>query len=191
MEAARIRSRQAALLAKRFSRFSQHSAHEQARQARNDYNDLIDKSKRQHWENWLDNISSKSIWDVHKFTSNPASDGSKARIPTLRVKNNADDMFTDILDNQGKSEALHKVFFYQPPAAFGVDPNYRYEEPTIDFEEVTDDQISRVARGLNPYKAPGLNSISNSVLTHCADLLAPRLGPIFRATFTVGYYPHK
>src|SRR5271168_2977524 len=191
LEVARRQLRRAALLAKQFSRFPLHSAHEQARRARNDYNDLINKSKRQHWDNWLENISSKSIWDVHKFTSNPETDGSKARIPTLRVKNTDDDTFTDILDNRSKSKALHEVFFYQPPAAFGVDPGYHYDDPTIEFEEVTNDQISRVAKGLNPYKAPGLNSISNSILTHCADLLAPHLGPIFRATFNVGYYPHK
>ena len=190
LDVARIKSRRAAALSKQFIQFPLHSSHEQARRARNDYNDLIDTSKRQHWDSWLDSISSKSIWDAHKFTSNPASDGSKARIPTLRVKN-GDGTYTEILDNQGKSKALHEVFFYQPPANFGVDPNYHYEDPIMGFEEVSNEQIARVAKGLNPYKAPGLNSISNSVLTHCADLLAPYLGPIYRATFDVGYYPHK
>jgi hypothetical protein len=36
---------------------------------------------------------------------------------------------------------------------------------------------------------PGLNSISNSVYTHCTDLLLPHLGSIFRATFTLSMYP--
>ena len=190
LDAARIKSRRAAALSKQFIQFPLHSAHELARRARNDYNNLIDTSKRQHWDSWLESISPKSIWDAHKFTSNPASDGSKARIPTLRVRNN-DGTYTDILDNHGKSKALHEVFFYQPPEDFGVDPDYHYGDPTIGFEEVSNEQIARVAKGLNPYKAPGLNSISNSVLTHCADLLTPYLGPIFRATFNVGYYPHN
>src|SRR5271168_3360260 len=190
LEMARIKLRRAAALAKQYSQFPRHSSHTLVRQARNDYNSLIDKSKQLHWDNWLDSISPKSIWDAHKFTSNPASDGSKARIPTLRVKK-ADGTYTNILDNQGKSKALHEVFFYQPPANFGVDSSYRYDEPIIDFEEVKDEHIIRVARKLNPYKAPGLNGISNSILTHCADILTPYLGPIFRATFTVGYYPHK
>src|SRR5271154_6307781 len=190
LDAARIKSRRAAALSKQFIQFPLHSAHELARRARNDYNNLIDTSKRQHWDSWLESISPKSIWDAHKFTSNPASDGSKARIPTLRVKK-ADGTYTNILDNQGKSKALYEVFFYQPPANFGVDPSYHYDEPTIDFEEVKDEHIIRVARMLNPYKAPGLNGISNSILTHCVDILTPYLGPIFRATFTVGYYPHK
>jgi len=190
LDAARRKSRRAASLAKQFSQFPRHSSHELARRLRNDYNILIDKTKQQHWNNWLDSVSSKTIWDAHKFTAAPASDGSKARIPTLRVKND-DGTVTDILGNQGKSEALHKVFFYQPPADFGVDPDFHYDEPTIGFEEVANEQITRVARSLNPYKAPGLNGISNSILTHCADLLSPHLGPIFRSTFRAGYYPHK
>src|SRR5271168_4661307 len=113
LEKVRIKLRRAAALAKQYSQFPRHSSHTLGRRARNDYNSLIDKSKRLHWDNWLDSISPKSIWDAHKFTSNPASDGSKARIPTLRVKK-ADGTYTNILDNQGKSKALHEVFFYQP-----------------------------------------------------------------------------
>src|SRR5271163_880369 len=91
----------------------------------------------------------------------------------------------------GKSKALHEVFFYQPPDDFGLDPDYQYPEPTIGFEEVSNQQIVGVAKSLNLYKAPGLNGISNSVLTHCADLLTPHLGPIFRATFNASYYPRR
>src|SRR5271155_3313845 len=190
LEKVRRESRRAALLAKRFTQFPRHSSREVARRARNDYNNLIDTTKWQHWDNWVDSISTKTIWDAHKFTSAPATDGSKTRIPTLRIKQN-DGTITEILDNQGKSKALHEVFFYQPPEDFGVYPNQQYPEPTIDFEEVSNEQIACVAKGLNPYKAPGLNGISNSVLTHCADLLTPYLGPIYRATFNVGYYPQK
>src|SRR5277367_1055212 len=190
LETARRKSRRAASLAKQFRQFPRHSSHESARRLRNDYNTLIDKTKQQHWNNWLDSVSSKTVWDAHKFTSAPASDGSKARVPTLRVKKD-DGSFTDILGNQGKSEALHKVFFYQPPADFGVDPNFHYDEPTIGFEEVANEQIARIAKSLNPYKAPGLNGISNSILTKCADLISPHLGTIVRSTFRVGYYPYK
>ena len=190
LERARRNSRRAASQAKRFSQFPFHSSHTAARRARNDYNNLIVKSKRQHWEDWLEGISAKTIWDAHKFTSTPVSDGSKTRIPTLKIKNN-DGSTTEILDNQGKSKALHEVFFYQPPDDFGLDPDYQYPEPTIAFEEVSNEQIERVAKSLNPYKAPGLNGISNSVLTHCADLLTPHLGPIFRATFNASYYPRR
>ena len=59
----------------------------------------------------------------------------------------------------------------------------------MDFEEVIEEQVECVARSLNPYKAPGLNGISNAVLKHCTDLLASCLGPIYRATFSAEYYP--
>ncbi|KZP19798.1 hypothetical protein FIBSPDRAFT_680196, partial [Athelia psychrophila] len=40
-----------------------------------------------------------------------------------------------------------------------------------------------------PYKAAGPDSISNSVITHCADKLVPFLGKLYRATFRLKYYP--
>jgi len=190
LDKTRREARRVASTAKTFLQFPLHSSHAAARNARNRYNQLINKSKQDHWESWLEGISSKNVWDTHKFTSAPASDGSKTRIPALRSKD-ADGQPRETFDNVGKSRLLHEVFFYAPPDDHGVDPNYQYPEPIIEFEEVTNEQIEQVAKSLNPYKAPGLNGISNSVLTHCADLLAPRLGPIFRATFDTSYYPRN
>jgi len=190
LEKARKETRRAASTAKTFAQFPLHSSHTAARNARNRYNGLINKSKQDHWESWLEGISAKNVWDTHKFTSAPASDGSKTRIPALRSVD-ANGQPTETFDNEGKSKLLHEVFFYPPPENFGVEPNYPYPEPSIDFEEVTEEQIVRVAKSLNPYKAPGINGISNSILTHCANSLAPRLGPIYRATFDLSYYPRK
>ncbi|KAJ3499955.1 hypothetical protein NMY22_g19430 [Coprinellus aureogranulatus] len=61
----------------------------------------------------------------------------------------------------------------------------------FDVETVTDDDIREAIGKLQPYKAPGPNGISNSVFTHCADILIPYLGPIFRATFTARHYPSR
>jgi hypothetical protein len=38
-------------------------------------------------------------------------------------------------------------------------------------------------------KAPGPNQISNSVYTHCTDILVPYLGKLYRATFCLKHYP--
>ncbi|KAJ8584195.1 hypothetical protein M405DRAFT_697022, partial [Rhizopogon salebrosus TDB-379] len=64
-----------------------------------------------------------------------------------------------------------------------------YNPPICEFAPITDKQIARAIAKLSPYKAPGPNGISNSVFTHCADLLIPYMGPIFRATFTLDIYP--
>jgi hypothetical protein len=44
---------------------------------------------------------------------------------------------------------------------------------------------------LSPHKAPGPNSISNCIFTHCAAQLVPYMGPIFHATFTLEIYPEQ
>ena len=190
LERARREARRAAASAKTYRQFPLHSSHTEAKKARNRYSELINKAKQEHWESWLEGITAKNVWDLHKFTSTPATDGSKTRIPAFRTTDEGGQPH-ETLDNEGKSKLLHEVFFYLPPADHGVDPNHEYLEVTIDFEEVTDTQIARKAKSLNAYKAPGVNGISNAVLTHCADLLAPRLGPIFRATFNSNHYPTK
>ena len=188
LEKARKESTRAAKHARTFAQFPQHSSHGAARRARNEYHTLIYKAKQQHWDNWLENVSSNSLWDTHRFISSPASDGSKTRIPALTIKDEQG-CSQELRDNERKSRALHEVFFYSPPEETGLAPDYQYPEPAFVFEEVTDEQIEHVAQTLNPYKAPGLNGISNSVLTHCADILAPHLGPVFRASFNADYYP--
>ncbi|KAF8591798.1 hypothetical protein K439DRAFT_1290926, partial [Ramaria rubella] len=54
---------------------------------------------------------------------------------------------------------------------------------------VSDTQITRAIRKLNPFKAPGKNGICNSVLINCADILIPYLGPLYCATFNLNIYP--
>lgn len=55
------------------------------------------------------------------------------------------------------------------------------------------EQIKSQLSKLKPYKAPGPNSIPNIVLTKCADALANRLLPIYRAMTenTLYYDPCK
>src|SRR5271155_2190627 len=76
-----------------------------AKNTRNRYNELINKSKQDHWENWLEGISAKNVWDMHKFTSAPASNGSKTRIPALRSKD-ANRQPLETFNNVGKSSVL-------------------------------------------------------------------------------------
>ncbi|KAG2742542.1 hypothetical protein P692DRAFT_20675603, partial [Suillus brevipes Sb2] len=92
-------------------------------------------------------------------------------------------------DNAHKSELLYNVFFKPPPENDFVEPDYKYPTPVCEFALTTDPQIHRAIEKLAPFKAPGLNGVSNVVFKKCVDLLVPRMGPIFRATFTLGIYP--
>ena len=97
----------------------------------------------------------------------------------------------DVHDNGEKSRLLHKVFFYEPPIDPGVDPNHIYPEEKFTFSDISNEQITRAIKRLHPFKAPGMNGISNAVLINCERLLTPFLGPIFRATFDLEHYPSQ
>jgi len=66
-----------------------------------------------------------------------------------------------------------------------------YLAPSFHFSPVTDIQIHHAISRLAPYKAPGADGISNSVLIRCTDLLVPHLGPIYCATFSLETYPDQ
>jgi len=116
--------------------------------------------------------------------------GKGTRIPALK-KTEANGRQTEVQDNEGKSKLLHKAFFYPSPADAGIDPDFQYPELAFAFERITDNEVKRAIKKLNPYKAPGPNEISNSILTHCVDELTPFIGPIYRAIFNHKHYPNK
>ena len=62
-----------------------------------------------------------------------------------------------------------------------------YPNNVFKYELIMDKQIKRAVNKLNPFKAPGTNSIPNAVIKQCTDVLIPYLGPLFRATLTSRY----
>jgi len=134
--------------------------------------------KRDHFNDWIESIDTKNLWNAHRFTLALITDGAKVRILTLK-KTSENGWMIEIQNNEGKSKLLHKAFFHQLPANSGIDPNYQYPQPTFSFGRITDEEIKRAIRKQSPYKAPGPNKISNSILTHCIDELMPYLGPIY------------
>jgi hypothetical protein len=163
---------------------------EQHRQARNKYGEEVWKARSDHWEEWIESTKAMGLYVINKFVMAAPSDGSSTRVPTLKVKQ-ADGSSAKITDNKGKSKALYDAFFYPPPAENDIDPNFVYPPPKVSFKNMTDDQIHHAIRKLKPYSAPGPNSISNSVFTHCTDILVPWLGALYRATFHLRYYPKR
>ena len=147
---------------------------------------LLRKMKKDY-EEWIENINARSIWDAHRFASALVSDRAKTRILALK-KLDINGNTVKIQDNEGKSRFLHETFFYEPPQEPGINPNYQYPEPAF---KIRNDEVKRAIKKLKPYKAPGLNEISNSVLTHCINELTPYLGLIYRAVFKHRHYPEK
>ena len=164
--------------------------HEQYRHARNDYATHIHKAKQTHWLEWIEQTDTDNLFTLHKYISAPASDGGKARIPGLKVKDEQGNMVT-VTTNEQKSEALYSCFFKKPPAQPEVPMDYNYPPEAEAFVNITEQQVDRNIRKLSPYKATGPLDHSNSLFTHCREDLVPHLTQIFRASLALNYYPDQ
>ncbi|QRW04674.1 Reverse transcriptase from transposon X-element protein [Ceratobasidium sp. AG-Ba] len=120
---------------------------------------------------------------------NRKGDGGATRTPTLVVDEpNGEKRTCETGDEKGI--AFYGKFFPTPencPAPEDED----YVDDVEPFRRVTAAQLHRVLAKLEPYKAPGPDGIPNCVYTNCAETLVPLLIPLFRATFTLKYYPQS
>ena len=160
---ARTGTKKLARISYRYRRQPLHPVHEEYKAARNSYANAIKTQRRSHWNKWLEKVGEQDVWAANRFIASPPSDGGKARIPALKTPND-DGELTEVDDNEQKSRLLHKVFFYDPPDDPGIDPEHVYPEEKFTFDNITDTQITRAIKRLQPFKAPGMNGISNSIL---------------------------
>ncbi|KAK0450334.1 uncharacterized protein EV420DRAFT_1225245, partial [Desarmillaria tabescens] len=128
------------------------------------------------------------IWEISRFISQPTSDGGRTRVPDLTVKA-AGQHPKRIRDNKEKGSIFQAAFFPPKPTTSAVPSNIQYPPPAWEFQLITDGQIERAFRHMKPLKATKSGTVPNCVLNHCADLLAPHIGPVYRATFTLEEYP--
>jgi ribonuclease HI len=168
-----------------------HPKHEEHAQAVKLYDRTVERTKRQHWRDWLERAVDPDIWTVHKYTSAPASDGAKARIPALKHKEGQREVTAST--NHEKAQALAKSFFPTKPAEAGIPENFNYPKACCQPDQITKEQIAFQIRKLKPYKAPGPDGIPNIVLIRCADLLIDRLYVIYKAMLerNMHYAPWK
>ena len=75
----------------------------------------------------------------------------------------------------------------RPPA----DASMQYPDPVCSFTPISNEQIHRAIQNLAPYKAPSPNGICNIAFIKCSDILVPWMGHLFRATFTLNYFPDE
>lgn len=167
-----------------------HAVHEEHRKAHNLYLQMIKTTKKDHLLGWLEQVDASSIWDIHKFLAAPASDGGKARVPTLRTLGE-DDEWIEIDSDEEKAKLMHTTFFPPPPANTQIPENPEYLEPCVELQELTESQVEHAIRKMKPYKAAGKDELSNSIFTHCRDCLVHKLTKIFRAAFKLKYYPKE
>ena len=168
--------------------YPNHPIHAQYATTRNDYKNHIKKAKLSCWEKWLDGADPRSIWNIGKYIRAGPSDGGKSRIPPISSINQ-DGAPTMLKDNEAKSIVFHKTFFHLPQQAAQIPVNYPYLPPAFTCPTISDASILEAITNLKEHKAPGPDSILNEVFSHCCNALIPFLGPIYRATFDLSYYP--
>jgi hypothetical protein len=96
-----------------------HPSHRQHKAIRNQYGNAIVKAKQQYWADFLEEAEECKLWIANKYISSPSGDGSKTRIPSLKVKM-PDSTTSMVTSNEGKAELLSKQFFPPLPATSTV-----------------------------------------------------------------------
>jgi len=154
---------------------------------------MIRKAKAEHWTEWLEGINEASIWDASRLLMMPATDAGKSRIPTLQTKDLIMKRITcEATNNTSKGQLLYKTFFPTPDqATTPILEDATYPPPHWKFKNITDEQIHRAIKKMKPHKASKKDTVPNSVLIHAKDDLVPHLGPLFRATNMLEYYPQE
>ncbi|KAF5318094.1 hypothetical protein D9619_012016 [Psilocybe cf. subviscida] len=166
-----------------------HPVHERYRRSRNDYSEAIRQAKAEHWEAWLDGLDEKTVWDAGRLLAGTGTDGGRTRVPALKIVDARGRVEREAVSNEEKGKAFFEAFFLGKPNESLVPADARYPAAAWNFQNITDPQIHQAIRKLKPYKASRTGTPPNSVMQHARDLLVPHLGPIFRATYTLKYYP--
>ena len=170
-----------------FRALTDHPSHSELKTKCTQYGEAIIQAKRQHWTNYLEEMSAADIWTANKFIKEPAGDGGCPRIPTLKTRDAAGAEQT-INTNDDKAKTFAKTFFPPSPPLENDQEDFIYPEPLPDPPPITKEQVRRHITKLSPYKAHGPDGIPNVVLQKCVDILDERLTRIFRATLDLNTY---
>jgi hypothetical protein len=73
----------------------------------------------------LEEAMDRDLWTSNCYLRDPIGDGSKSRIPTLKVKDK-NGTIKEVASNAEKAEVLHRIFFPLKPAESSVPGNVQY-----------------------------------------------------------------
>src|ERR1700678_1782695 len=114
-----------------FRALADHPSHKELRLKSNQYGEAIIQAKRQHWTNYLEEMTAADLWTANKFIREPTGDGGCLRIPTLKVRNHLGrDVLTN--NNNDKAKIFAKLFFPPPPPIPEDHGHHDYPEPLPD-----------------------------------------------------------
>lgn len=150
---------------------------------RKEYHSKMDKAKSDHWEEFLETISEKSVWTAHRYTSDAPVDISATRIPNLRYNG------TTFKSNKEKSDLFKTTLFPDPPQANLRDiDEFDYPEPLADVS-ISETEVRSVLNDLPAFKAPGPSGIVNATLKKLTTQLTPLIANLLNACLKTGHFP--
>jgi hypothetical protein len=124
------------------------------------------------------------------MVTGPATDRGVVHVPTRQIKDPmTKEMIQEAKDNDTKAAMFYAAFFPPRPAKDMTPQNPNYPAPKWMYALVTDEQIEQAITKMKPYKATRPVTIPNCVFKHMNKLLISHLGPIYRATDTMKWYP--
>ena len=159
-----------------------HPSHRLRKEKAAAYDKTIRKTKKEHWVSWLEDASSNDLWIANRYITNPAGDGGRSHIPTLKTSD-AEGNVSLAASNEDKSEVFASTLFPPPPQRSTVPPGFNYPEPAAAWSEITAAQLCKSISNLSPYKVPGPDGIANIVFQRCPSL-QPYLVFLFNAVFS-------
>lgn len=93
--------------------------------------------------------------------------------------------------NEEKARIFLRTFFCPAPdkTSLNIPRKPTYPKPKFTTPQISHTQLHRQIKRLGPFKAPGPDGIPNAVYQQCADILVPRLIPLFQASLRIPHYP--
>lgn len=166
-----------------------HPAHGEYKRLRNEYTTAIREAKLNHWTEWLESLNGTTVWTAAKYANSDPTDASRARVPNLKAKLRGSNEEITATTNDLKSRMFYEALFPEKPPQDETLDSATYPEPKWEFKPISNKQIKRAIDNMPPYKATAPDTAPNCVLKEAKQLLLPYLGPLFRATFDLSYYP--
>lgn len=91
-----------------------HPSHRELRIRSSKYGKAIIAAKRDHWTEYLEEMSANDIWTANKYLKSPVGDGGQPRIPTIKTRDEEGNTM-EVNDNEDKAKVFAKAFFSPPP----------------------------------------------------------------------------
>lgn len=151
-------------------------------------NKQIKKDSNLSWRSTVSEVTQdpRKIWKLAKWAREKADQPhSLVQFPSLQGQ---DQQVHDT--NPRKAEVLAGHFFPPPRQVDLSDMLNTTLPPQFQMEEgITEEDVRAALRRLPANKAPGPDSIPNTMLKKCSDSLSPLLSRIFSACLDIGYHP--